>query len=347
MEARRLPKTTTPERAPRRWLTRAVIAVMIVTVATAAAVYLVRQRLIAVLEPGPAAKAASEAMVVERIHQSATRDGRTEWNLEAESAQYLLSEKKVLLQNLFVTFFTRDGQKVYLTARNGTVKTDSHDMEARNEVVVYNDLYRLETEQMNYAQESRQITSDTPVKITGQAGEIAADTLAVDLNTNRLVMRGHVRGTLSSPEAQGASPRGPLRIQSEELTADMNADTAEFIGRVRVEDDLSTTTADRLRVHFKPGTDGQHRMAGAASAKDISRMVARGRVVVRTQNLTAGGDAGEYEPDTGRAALWGEKSAAPRPAAAPNSAGAGGAPERTDTAHERVRVVVAPSAERR
>jgi lipopolysaccharide export system protein LptA len=127
----------------------------------------------------------------------------------------------------------------------------------------------------------------------------------------------------------------------------MNADTAEFIGQVRVDDDLSTTTADRLTVHFKPGADGQRRLAGAASAKDISRLVARGRVIVRTQNLTAGGDAGEYEPDTGRAALWGEKRAAPRPGAAPNSAGAGGAPEPADTAHERVRVVVAPSAERR
>jgi lipopolysaccharide export system protein LptA len=236
---------------------------------------------------------------------------------------------------------------VYLTAQNGTVRTDSHDMEARNDVVVYNDLYRLETEQMNYAQASRRITSDTPVKITGQAGEITADALAMDLNTNRLVMRGHVRGTLSSPEAKEAPPRGPLRIQSEELAADMNADTAEFSGQVRVVDDITTTTADRLTVHFKPGADGQHRLAGAASAKDISRMVARGRVVVRTQNLTAGGDAGEFEPDTGRAALWGEKSAASRPAAAPNTAGAGSAPEPADTAHQRVRVVVAPSADRR
>ncbi len=336
-----------PQRATRRRLTRAVLAVTIVIVATAAAAYFIRQRLIAVVEPGPAPKAGSETMVAERIHQSATRDGRTEWNLEAGSAQYLLSEKKVLLQDLFVTFFTRDGQTVYLTARNGTVRTDSHDMEARDDVVVYNDLYRLETEQMNYEQASRRITSDTPVKITGQAGEITADALVMDLNTNRLVMRGHVRGTLSPAEAKGAPPRGPLRIQSEELAADMNADTAEFSGQVRVVDDVYTTTADRLTVHFKPGADGQRRMAGAASAKDISRMVARGRVVVRTQNLTAGGDAGEFEPDTGRAALWGEKTAAPRPAAAPSTAGAADAPERAGTAPERVRVVVAPSADRR
>ena len=75
-------------------------------------------------------------------------------------------------------------------------------MEAHDEVVVYNDLYRLETERVNYAQAARRITSETPVKITGQAGEIMADSLSVDLKTNRLVMKGHVRGTLLPDSAR-------------------------------------------------------------------------------------------------------------------------------------------------
>jgi LPS export ABC transporter protein LptC len=187
-----------PLRTTRRWLTHTMLAVIIIAAATAGVVYVVRQRLISMVEPEAIPKTGSEAMVAERIHQSATRDGRTEWSLDAASGQYLLPEKKVLLKDLFVTFFTQDGQKVYLTARNGTVKTDSHDMEAHDDVVVYNDLYRLETERMNYAQGSRLITSDTPVKITGQAGEIMADSLAVDLKTNRLVMKGNVRGILAS-----------------------------------------------------------------------------------------------------------------------------------------------------
>jgi LPS export ABC transporter protein LptC len=210
-----------PQRATRRRLTRTLLAVMMIAAATAGVVYFVRQRLIAMVEPGPTPKTGTEAMVVERIHQSATRDGRTEWSLDAASGQYLLTEKKVLLRDLSVTFFTQDGQKVYLTALNGTVKTDSHDMEAQDDVVVYNDLYRLETARMNYAQGSRRITSDTPVKITGQTGEILADTLAIDLNTNRMTMKGNVRGTLTASGEAAAPPRGPLRIQSEELAADM------------------------------------------------------------------------------------------------------------------------------
>jgi LPS export ABC transporter protein LptC len=340
-----------PRRATPRRLTRTVVAVMILTAATAAVVYFGRQRLVSVVEPEPAPKTGSEAMVAERVHQSATRDGRTEWSLDAASAQYLLPEKKVLLKDLFVTFFTQDGQKVYLTARNGVVNKDSHDMEAHDDVVVYNDLYRLETERMNYAQGPRQITSDTPVKITGQAGEVLADSLAMDLNSNQLEMKGNVRGTLVSSDPNSTPPRRPLHIQSEQLAADMNADTVEFSGRVRMVDDTYTITSDRLTVQFKPRAEGRSRLESAVSAKDISRMIARGRVVVRSQSLTAGGDAGEYEPDTGRAALWGEKTAPPNPAAARIRTAAPSSELRPPAGAEivpgRVRVAVMPSADRR
>jgi LPS export ABC transporter protein LptC len=186
----------------RRRVTRVLIAAFILSATTAAAVYFVRQRLISGVQPEGAIKSGSDALVVERIHQTSTRAGRTEWSLEAASAQYVMPEKKMILKDLAVTFFAEDGQRVYLTSRNGKVKTDSHDMEARDDVVIYNDLYRLETEQINYAQAARRITSDTPVKITGQAGEIMADSLSVDLNTNRLVMKGNVRGTLVSDGAR-------------------------------------------------------------------------------------------------------------------------------------------------
>jgi LPS export ABC transporter protein LptC len=340
-----------PQRATPRRLTRAVLVVMILTAATTGVVYFVRQRLVSVVEPEPAPKTGSEAMVAERIHQAATRDGRTEWSLDAASAQYLLPEKKVLLKDLFVTFFTQDGQKVYLTALNGMVKTDSHDMEAHDDVVVYNDLYRLETERMNYAQVSRLITSDTPVKITGQTGEVLADSLAMDLKTNKLGMKGNVRGTLVSSGENGTPPRRPLRIQSEQLAADMNADTVEFSGRVRIVDDIYTITSDSLTVHFKPQPGGQNRLAGAVSARDIARMVARGRVVIRSQSLTAGADVGEYEPDTGRATLWGEKATSPNSAATRLRTAAPSSkvrpPAGAETLAGRVRVAVMPSADRR
>jgi len=184
----------------KRFSKRVLWVVFFVAAGIASAAYFGYRRFAWLPEAALAPKPGLEAMVVERIHQSATREGRTEWSLDAATAQYQLSEKKVLLTDLFVTFFTRGGQKAYLTARHGTVWTDSHDMQAHGQVVIYNETYRLETEKIAYAHDDRMIASDGAVKITGQAGDLMADALTLDLNTNRLVMKGHVHGILASNE---------------------------------------------------------------------------------------------------------------------------------------------------
>jgi hypothetical protein len=69
-------------------------------------------------------------------------------------------------------------------------------------VVILNEAYRLETDIIAYSHGQRVISSDSPVKITGQAGDLMADSLKLDLNTNRLVMKGHVHGTLAAREAR-------------------------------------------------------------------------------------------------------------------------------------------------
>ena len=76
-------------------------------------------------------------------------------------------------------------------------------------------------------------------------------------------------GRLSARERRPA-PRGPVRIQSQQLEADLNTNTAEFSGHVCVVDDTITMTADTLSVFFKPPTQGQSRLEGAVSARDIN-----------------------------------------------------------------------------
>lgn len=183
---------------PHRLLKRNIWASLAAAVGIAALVYFGYRQLFPLTPATVFPKAGLEELVVEGIHQTATREGRTEWSLDAASGQYRLSEKKILLTDLSVTFFTRNDQKVFLTARHGSVMTDSHDMEAYGGVVVYNDAYHLETEQMKYSHGLRMITADAPVKITGPTGDLMGDALELDLNHNRLVLRGHVRGTLAA-----------------------------------------------------------------------------------------------------------------------------------------------------
>lgn len=153
------------------------------------------------------------------------------------------------------------------------------------------------------------------------------------------------------PAGKGSTPsKGPVRIQSEHLVADMNANTAEFSDQVRMVDDTYTITADILTIHFKPQAEGRSRMQSAVSGKDISRMVARGSVIIRTESLTASSDVAEYEPDAGLVTLSGERPASPRPASAKALGGVpagGGKPSAAAEAIPgRVRVTVLPSPDR-
>jgi lipopolysaccharide export system protein LptA len=149
----------------------------------------------------------------------------------------------------------------------------------------------------------------------------------------------------ASAGAGGAPPAGnPVRIQAENLVADMNANTAEFSDQVRVVNDAYTITADILTLHFKPQAEGQSRMQSSVSGKDISRMVARGRVIIRTGSLTASAELAEYEPDTGRVVLA-AGGAAKTPADV--SVGSGRPAAAAEAPPGRVRVTVRPSPDRR
>lgn len=198
----RSPMDTRP-RNTRKLLRQGLWIGTLLVLGTAAAVFFGTRRLAMIPDsaPAPASPSAGVGMILDRIHQTATRDGRTEWSLDAESAQYLQNQRKVLLSDLSVTFFLKDGGKVFLTAERGEVATDTNDMQAEGDVVIRNDIYRLETRKVEYRHGPRVIESQTPVKITGRSAELAADGLVFDLNANQLTMDGHVQGRLISEPA--------------------------------------------------------------------------------------------------------------------------------------------------
>jgi LPS export ABC transporter protein LptC len=131
-----------------------------------------------------------------KIKQTATRDGKKEWSLEAGSAHYIENEKKAVLKDLFVTYFLKDGREVYLDADQGILNTDTNDIEFSGHVVVRNKEYRLITDRLNYEQARRFIFCNDPVRIEGNSTKITADSLSFDLNANKIILSGNVVAAL-------------------------------------------------------------------------------------------------------------------------------------------------------
>lgn len=143
----------------------------------------------------------SADLSIGEIDQTATHNGKKQWRLKAGSATYLEAKKQMILKDLDVTFYLADGGKAFLTARQGILKTDSNDIEVAGNVVVKNGPYRLDAQRLYYRHAQRIIFSTTPVRIAGNAAEVTADSASLDLNTNRIVLDGNVRGNFAEDMA--------------------------------------------------------------------------------------------------------------------------------------------------
>ena len=132
-----------------------------------------------------------------KIHQTSTKNGVKEFTLDAASAYYTASKKKVVLNDLSVTFFLKNKQEVYLTANKGILETDSKDIEITGNVIVKNENSRLFTEKIHYKHGLRLLLSKVPVKIVGNLFQLTADRMSLDLNINKTVFEGRVEGAFS------------------------------------------------------------------------------------------------------------------------------------------------------
>ena len=132
-----------------------------------------------------------------KAHQTAIRNGIKEWSLDAASVNYIVKKNQAIFQDLSVTFYLKNKTEVYLIANKGILKTDSNDMELFGNIVVKNSKYRLKTENLFYRHNKRIIFSKVPVKVAGAAFDLAADSMSLNLNTNKTMFEGNVEGILS------------------------------------------------------------------------------------------------------------------------------------------------------
>jgi LPS export ABC transporter protein LptC len=140
-------------------------------------------------------------MSIGKIHQTATRDGKKEWSLEAASAHYMQDKNQVILNELTVIFYLDDGSEAHLTAERGKLNTTSKDIEVSGNVVIIKDTYRLTTEKLNYVNENRMIHARVPVLVTGEDAEVSANSASFDLNTKKIRLKGNVESKISGKKA--------------------------------------------------------------------------------------------------------------------------------------------------
>ena len=174
------------------------MATIFVTIGSVIVIYIGFRQDTDIAEPVPESVEPEATLSVGKIHQTATREGKKEWSLEADSAHYIKNMNQMVLKDLTVTFFLDDASEMTLTADQGNLNTDSNDIEVSGNVVVINRQYKLRTEGLNYAHDKRVLYSTAPVTISGPETHVAADKISFDLKTKKVTLEGSVETTLAN-----------------------------------------------------------------------------------------------------------------------------------------------------
>jgi len=137
------------------------------------------------------------ALLLSSMHQTATKNGVKEWTIDATSAKLLKNKNKVIMENVSIVFFMKNLKKIYLSSKHGTLDTKTHDMTFTDNVTVRHAGYTLETEILHYDPKRHMIYSTTHVRIKDHDSMIDGDSLKIDLNKNRTILNGNVKGRFS------------------------------------------------------------------------------------------------------------------------------------------------------
>jgi len=105
---------------------------------------------------------------IDRVNYTETKNGKTVWRLEAESAKYLRKEKLAIFNDVMVTFYAADGGLYTLKGREGRFWEDIGDIEIRGNVeAITEDGYKLNTDSLRYIASTEVIMTDDAVRLDG------------------------------------------------------------------------------------------------------------------------------------------------------------------------------------
>ena len=132
-----------------------------------------------------------------KVHHTATRNGVIEWNLDADSAAFMDDKKQAIFKNLSVTFFLESNQKIYLLSDQGTLYTESNDIEVSGSVILKSRDSVLETKKLYYQHDGRKFIAKAPVRITRNSFTLSANSMVFDPVTEKAWLKDKVEGVFS------------------------------------------------------------------------------------------------------------------------------------------------------
>jgi len=131
---------------------------------------------------------------LEKIHFVEDKHGQKTWELEATSVQQYQEKNMLVLKDIKVTFFTKDGRSFFLSGKEGKVYQDSKNVEMTGDVVLTSsDGYSLKTRSMTYDHKEKRASTSDPVEIEGEQIRLVGGGMFVDMEARTFKVLGPVK----------------------------------------------------------------------------------------------------------------------------------------------------------
>jgi LPS export ABC transporter protein LptC len=136
-------------------------------------------------------------MQLKKVRFVEDKQGEKTWELEAESVQQYQEQNMMVLEDVKVTFYAKEGRIIYLTGKQGKVYQDSKNVDLLGDVVLTSsDGYQLKTHSASYRHSDKIVSTPDPVEIDGEQIRLTGKGMLVDVEAKTFKILSQVKTQL-------------------------------------------------------------------------------------------------------------------------------------------------------
>jgi len=133
-------------------------------------------------------------MRLEKIRIVEDKHGRQTWELEATSVQQYQDQNIMVLEDVKVTYYTKEGRSFIISGNKGKIYQDSKNMELVGDVLLTSsDGYQLKTHSVSYHHLEKKVTTSDPVEIEGKEIQLVGTGMLVDMEAKIIRVLSQVK----------------------------------------------------------------------------------------------------------------------------------------------------------
>lgn len=136
-------------------------------------------------------------MRLEKVQFVEDKHGQKTWELEAKSVQQYQDQNMMVLEDVKVTFYAKEGRTFFLTGKEGKVYQNSKNVELVGDVVLTsNDGYQLKTHSASYHHLEKIVSTADPVEIEGEQFRLTGKGMLVNVESQTFKILSQVKTQL-------------------------------------------------------------------------------------------------------------------------------------------------------